>query len=184
MAAREPYEVRPPEPWHRADRASRFIAGWTPICRRYAMTRRAAPSSTASSRVGSTATPASSQPKAPRSSRPILTIRRTPPTFCSPSPRSRRGALRLRADPYAVVPAMEATHDHPAGHRPLPFSPACAGIGAVTASNLCSRARTSPRPSCCPHIRTDWKCAAGQPSDRRKSRRTANRPTGRRLPLP
>jgi hypothetical protein len=26
MAAREPYEVRPPEPWHRADRAKRFIA--------------------------------------------------------------------------------------------------------------------------------------------------------------
>jgi hypothetical protein len=23
---REPYEVRPPEPWHRADRAKRFIA--------------------------------------------------------------------------------------------------------------------------------------------------------------
>jgi hypothetical protein len=26
MAAREPYEVRPPEPWQRADRATRFIA--------------------------------------------------------------------------------------------------------------------------------------------------------------
>jgi hypothetical protein len=28
--------------------------------------------------------------------------------------------LRLGADPYAVVPATEATHDPPAGHRPLP----------------------------------------------------------------
>src|SRR5512132_1109038 len=96
------------------------LPGWTPICRRYAMTQRAAPSSTASSRVGSTAMPASSQPKAPRSSRPILTIRHTRSTSCSPSPPLRRDALRLGADPYAVVPATEATHDHPAGHRPLP----------------------------------------------------------------
>jgi hypothetical protein len=81
--------------------------GWTPTCQRYPMTRRAAPSSTASSRDGSTATPASSQPKAPRSSRAILTIRRTRPTSCSPSPRSRRDALRLRC---RVVQARRPDH--------------------------------------------------------------------------
>src|SRR4029453_16998318 len=135
MAAREPYDVSPPEPWHRADRAKRFIArvdAHLPTlsddaARRAFLDRQLEGWEQRYVRFLAT--------EAPRSSRPILTIRRTPPSSCSPSLRLRRGASRLGADSYAVVPATEATHDHPAGHRPrpLPLSPACAGIGAVTA---------------------------------------------------
>jgi hypothetical protein len=95
MPLREPYDVSPPETTHRADRAKRFIARVDAHLPTLSDDGRAAPSSSASSRDGSTATPASSQPKAPRSSQLILAIHRTPPTFCSPSPRSRRGASRL-----------------------------------------------------------------------------------------
>src|SRR5262245_21222601 len=70
------------------------LPAWTRICRRYAMTRRAAPSSTASSRVGSSATPAFSQAKAPRSPPPVLPTPHRPPTFCSRSARLRRDASR------------------------------------------------------------------------------------------
>ena len=52
MPLREPYDVSPRKPRIAPIAPAASSPGWTPICRRYPMTQRAAPSSTATSRDG------------------------------------------------------------------------------------------------------------------------------------